>query len=291
MKFKEYLNKQYILENKNDPLVKYAIEKYPDIFITVDKLNIGRNENQAYYYISTGRKGVYYTLRMRFLETVYGKDPVTGAGYSQGARERDYLVMTLGPNPEKAIERIVKEKPKHGYKKVHVSAINLKPKMKDRPPDEIKFGKYQGQSVHQIAEEDPEYIFWMYTQPWIESKYKTFIPHLRQASQNPKVAQLIQQWEKEKKEKEKKEIELEKKKKSRIKDFEDVIYTLKGVSGDFAHSMARKLESGEDPAEDWTQRMIDITMDVYAKQFGRRNSKDYNKAYDFIGDLIYDGED
>jgi pyruvate/2-oxoacid:ferredoxin oxidoreductase alpha subunit len=66
-----------------------------------------------------------------------------GEGYAAGSTERDYLVITLGPNPTKAVERLVKEKAKHGYKVIHISPMTLHPKMKDRPTDEIKFGKHE----------------------------------------------------------------------------------------------------------------------------------------------------
>lgn len=293
MRFKRYLNEMYIVEAKEDPLLKYALENYPDLF-TERRAGFGTNMKPIYY-ITTGQKGVYYTLRHRFLERVYGKDPVTGAGFVAGTKERDYLLLTLGPNPEKAIERIVKEKASHGYSErnpVHISPIELKPKMKDRPADMIKFGKYWGKSVYQVAEDDPDYVFWMFLQPWIEQKYKTFIPHLRNATMHPKVAPLINQWKIEKMEsdvevEEKKEKEILKK--ARMKEMESIINGLEDAyQTDFVRAMIDKLRAGQDPAKDWTQRMIDITGDIYAKTVGgRRNSKKYNDAYDYYEDVIY----
>jgi hypothetical protein len=297
MRFKRYLTELYIQEAKEDPLVKYALENYPKLF-TDKQAGYGREGNPIYY-VTTGQKGVYYTLRYRFLENVYGKDPVTGAAFSRGTVERDYLVLTLGPNPEKAVERLVKENPNHGYSErnpIHVSPIELKPKMKDRPADMIKFGKHWGKSVYQVAEEDPDYVFWMFQQPWIEQKYKTFVPHLRNATMHPKVAPLVNQWkigqmesDVEKEEKKEKEIL----KKARMKEMESIISGLEDAyQSDFVRAMIDKLRAGQDPAKDWTQRMIEITGDVYAKAVGgRRGSKKYNAAFDYYEDVIFGKED
>lgn len=195
MRFKNYLEESILLEAKEDPLVKYALENYPKLF-KMSNGGIG-TERDPYYYISTGQKGVYYTLRMRYKETRWAKTS-RGEAYASGATERDYLVLNLGPNPEKAVERLVKEKPKHRYYIIYISAIQLRPKMKDRPSDEVKFGKYSGMSIYQVAEEDPDYVFWIWKQKGMETKYKTFWPHvLSVAENNPKVSQLINQWEME----------------------------------------------------------------------------------------------
>jgi len=278
MKFKNYL-----LEEKKKNIEDYAKEYSPDLFI-IGK-NIPAPNRKGIFYISTGQKGVYYTLRQIFLEP-WGHGNV---------KERDYLVLNLGPNPEKAIKRIIKEKPKYGYNKVYISNIKLRPKAKNRPPDMIKFGKFAGESVYQVADNNPEYVLWLYTEyekgkkNWI-FKYKTFIPHLEQAFENPKVASLIEKYKIEQKKEEIRQQAKEIKKEEYRKKFQPIIDALKetGSTSPFIVSMIQRLEQGENPAEEWSDKMIRIVGDIYGKYHGRRNSKKYKKAVEFWEDLVWE---
>lgn len=62
----------------------------------------------------------------------------------------------------------------------------------------------------------------------------------------------------------------------------DIIELLKGSWGDFAKDMADTLSYSA--LSELSERQFNIVSDIYAKTFGRRNSKAYNTAYDAIWD-------
>ena len=53
-------------------------------------------------------------------------------------------------------------------------------------------------------------------------------------------------------------------------------------AGDFGRSLAESIYAGSEPYG----RGVHLAIDIYAKQFGRRNSKKYEEAYDFASNKI-----
>tara|TARA_R100001594_G_C3948318_1_gene242388 strand:+ start:57 stop:752 length:696 start_codon:yes stop_codon:yes gene_type:complete len=53
-------------------------------------------------------------------------------------------------------------------------------------------------------------------------------------------------------------------------------------AGSFGRSLAESINEGSEPSG----RGVDIALEIYAKQFGRTNSKKYNEAYDYAYNKI-----
>jgi len=115
-----------------------------------------RNER---YYISTGADRVMYTLRHSYDETIYG----------QGGRvydvHRDYHVANLAQDQDKALARareIMGVGPDHEIK-ILDAPVNDRAKAQRSVPEDpvlLKFGKYSGKTIHEVFQEDPQYLSW-----------------------------------------------------------------------------------------------------------------------------------
>lgn len=67
-----------------------------------------------------------------------------------------------------------------------------------------------------------------------------------------------------------------------------LIDVLSGENGGFCESMAQSLT--ESRLCDFSQRQVAIMADIYSKNFGRRNSKAYDNAYQFFYDKFDEGD-
>ena len=108
------------------------------------------------YYISTGEKSCYYTLRVKTPK--WGKDEL-GRAYVSG--EYDNHVKTLSIDREKAIK---KASDILGFTPV----VSCNPENKISKKREIdwnylQFGKYQGEKIVDVAKKDKQYLLWAAT--------------------------------------------------------------------------------------------------------------------------------
>ena len=156
------------------------------------------------YYISTGDKSVYYTLRQI---VIIGR--VAGYG-PDGANivnvENDYYVTKLSTDKDKALQ---KAKQITGF---NLSADDIKvvPMSLKRDIDWSIFqsGKYNGRPVLEVVEENPDYIWFLYKQMRNATQYKKSI---ELAMDTPKMKQYVEELkskgEQQKKDQEAKEQE------------------------------------------------------------------------------------
>lgn len=110
------------------------------------------DSNAQSYYISTGSKGAAFTLRTRFWEW--------GGGRVPQKYQRDRYVMNLGPNASKAVAKLRKRFAGTDTP-IYWTPIELAARAAAGPADELKFGKYKGFTLDEVAEGDPGYIVWL----------------------------------------------------------------------------------------------------------------------------------
>lgn len=159
---REYIQ-EVLQENEatQDPLVA-AIGDNRN-FRVVESIPTPQDRNDTIYYISSGARGVRYTLRTRYLDWQGGED----GDYVM----RDYHVTTLGTPkyPERAVKkalRLVSGRESEGPRRpIFYTPIDLSDAAdaSQRVEDKIKFGKYAGQTIADVIEQDPGYIAWMYS--------------------------------------------------------------------------------------------------------------------------------
>lgn len=60
---------------------------------------------QPHLFIDIGKTYAFFTLRETYLHIVYGKDPVTGAGYVKGSEVRSFHHLNLSQDPQEAFDK------------------------------------------------------------------------------------------------------------------------------------------------------------------------------------------
>jgi len=218
------------------------------------------------YYIGTGLKECYYTLRYSFSEPLYQR---TEKGVECcGSIERDYHVRNLSIDRETAIAKAREITGKGMNADFEVCEI-----VKREEVDWSFFegGKYSGKSIHEVAELDREYLCWACENLATSKTYaktielaKALVAHeladraVERASVAAKAAEEA---------------------KALATAAAEIIDLLKRSSqrpGDFCGSMAEQLARGVAPRG----RALDIVEDIFGRSFGRRSSKAYNDACD-----------
>jgi hypothetical protein len=118
--------------------------------------------NNNHYYIASGAGDIYYTLRYAFYETTY-----------RGVEERDYHIKNLSLDREEAVA-----KAKAYAEKTQTPIIidEFTTTQKRRSPSDIDWsifqaGKHVGQSIHEVAETDKDYLVWLCSQEGLPAKY------------------------------------------------------------------------------------------------------------------------
>lgn len=220
------------------------------------------------YYIGTGAKECFYTLRYTFREQRARQTPM-GVDYS--VIERDYHVCNLSTDRDTAI---AKAQAKTG--KGLEASFDLVPitRRQDIDWSILQGGKYIGKSIHEVRETDPNYLLWLCGQNCDRKRYSKTIELLR-VLMAQELAEKKAQDEAVAQEKARKAQEIADKAKP-------LIEILKNQRGEFAQSIAQDLEAGQLPRG----RAIPITIDIYAKAFGRRNSKAYQEAHNQAQELL-----
>ncbi|MFW6046812.1 MAG: hypothetical protein ACOCP4_03370 [Candidatus Woesearchaeota archaeon] len=227
------------------------------------------------YYISTGEKENYYTLRALYQDSMYSKS-------ERGVQEtqkitRDYHIQNLSIEREKAKQKAFEITGQNLEIDFDTQEIGQKRDLGNIDWSILRSGKYQGKNIHELLEIDREYLIWLCMNMDHSDLYKQTIELAY-----PFVAKDIQKI-KDQQELEKQKI---KDKSENIKDvFLEVISVLENKSnypGDFCSNMAMELKNGIMPKG----RTLDIVSDIYAKSFGRRNSKKYINAEENFWELV-----
>ena len=238
--------------------------------------------SDVYFYISTGAKGVNFTLRKKFLEITSRRHMVP----------KDHHVLNLTASPRTAVNLAADYAEANGVK-IYYSPIERQSRASARRPGEIPFGKYEGSNINSIIESDPSYILWMRETIKDKPKYKTLAMEIEKAiEQNPNIQDLIIQKQKEKEEYETRvqsqrlAVEQEKDKNQEIINVLSDAY-----QSEFVRSMIEQLEDGDNP-RDWSPRQINSTADLYAKtkSGARKNTEAYKAARKYFFDF-YNIED
>jgi len=116
-----------------------------------------RSENpNDYFYVSTGAKNNFYTLRHCFIEAVYAR--TDRGNVETGSRERDYHLQNLSIDKAQALAEAQRLTGKVFSAEFDVLPIGAK-----HAVDWSLFqgGKYIGQSIHEVRETDPQYLIWI----------------------------------------------------------------------------------------------------------------------------------
>jgi hypothetical protein len=218
---------------------------------------------QLHYYIGTGAKECYYTLRYRFTETVWFR---TEAGTESRGVERDYHVRNLSTDRETAIAKA---------REITGRGLNADFEVRDITREQdidwsiFRAGKYTGKSIHEVAELDKGYLVFM-CENMAQSKSYAKTLELAKALVAHELATRAQDRDEAK-------LKAEQDAKELAAAAAPIVAILKGASrqpGDFCASMADQLERGHRVYG----RALDIVEDIYAKAHGRRNSKAYAEA-------------
>ena len=119
----------------------------------------GENPPQRQYYISSGMKNGFYTLRVKFDEPTYYKSEF--GVVSTGIIAKDHYVMTLTKDPETAAEKANAHLKEIGQT-LSRPDFNLTGYLRGVAVDWMIFhgGKYEGHDVEYVIKTDPEYAIW-----------------------------------------------------------------------------------------------------------------------------------
>ena len=215
------------------------------------------------YYISVGEREHFYTLRYAFEEVVYFR-----SGNQTGSKvvPRDYHIQNLAQDKEQAIDRafqITGQRLSISYSKTpgerHAAA----------DPSIILFGKkHVGKSIHQVREEDPEYLVWAAEslnssshQPTLELIRALMAYELSERQSVREVRQAEEDAER-----------------TRVAGLvEELTVRLKDGKGGFRDSVARELAEGVLPSD----KALRIVVDILAKEHaGRRGTRAYHAEED-----------
>jgi hypothetical protein len=105
------------------------------------------------YYISTGAKGCYYTLRYTFTQSNFNRG--TGEVYTTS---HDYFVRNLSTDRDSALKK-ASEYTKQGLEiDFDLNDINRRSEVDHSI---FQAGKYAGMSIHEVRETDPNYLLWV----------------------------------------------------------------------------------------------------------------------------------
>ena len=230
----------------------------------------------ARYYISTGAKNNYYTLRHAFEECIADGEVVT----------RDYHVRNLSINPDEAINKTVallEAELGHGISSIDFAVVPIGTR-REIDWSIIQGGKYAGQSIHEVRLIDTNYLVWLCENCATSAKYAKTV-ELTKALVASELA--VRQDERD-------ALEVEREARiaafAPIADLFDREYPVHAQTGyhqyeytgdarnSFVDTIINELRSGNLIGHG----AAEILIEKLAKLHGRRNSKAYNKAYESI---------
>jgi len=228
--------------------------------------------------ISTGLGGKLYTLRSDQWDTIGVYDGAYGQKTSMPIR-RSYHIRNLGKDWDEVKEKLPQVLKSIGMagQKVYLSGFSGKLLPNSAPvpvviPNKFWFGKYSGKSIDEVGKEDIKYLIWVATNfKSNNKKMMGFIQKIREMFSTD-IDKYVKAQEKEQKE----EAKAQAKRTARYSELISVLKSKITYSSGFIDSIINDLERGFTPVGKGGK----ILQDIYAKTFGRSNSKAYKKAYD-----------
>lgn len=223
------------------------------------------------YYIGTGAKNCFYTLRYEFEETVYLKLP--GGAVDTKVVPRDYHICNLSIDREQAIAKALELTGKDLSASFEVETIARR-RAGEVDWSVFHFGKYEGESIHEVRQKDPDYLIWVGENYNSQCQSKTI--EMIKALMEHELAERQQQRDQE-------QI-LREARQARVTELcQEIAERLADGQGGFRDSVARDFSRGEPPS---STRARNIVVDILAKEKGRRNSQGYAKESEALWDLL-----
>jgi len=233
------------------------------------------------YYISTGAKVGFYTLRHAFDEPVYAR---TERGTIQtGVVRRDYYIMTLTRDPQTALEKaqawMAANAP--GDRLENLPDFTLD-EIRRRAQQDIDYsvfpgGKHAGRPLEWVLENDLEYALWVAENLGHQKAYAGIVSILREVLAS-ELADRATKTEKAR------EVQRHRWSPEVAEVLKSLAATMEDGRGGFRDAMAQKLWFASSFPQDMAQalpsgRALEITKDILAKQAGRANSNAYEEEY------------
>lgn len=210
------------------------------------------------YYISTGEKNCFYTLRYEFEEQRQRYIP--GQQSEVYTVTLDYHVQNLSIDKATAIE---KAKAICGLEiGADFTVEKIAPK-REIDWSVFQSGKYAGHSIHEVREIDPDYLCWVCENVPNSRGYEKTVELARSLVAH-KLAERAQARQEAADAQSAKERAI-------AAILKPLAANLRDGKGGFCDSVAADMESGHIPSG----RALEITIDILGKRFGRRNSNAY----------------
>lgn len=231
----------------------------------LQKKILKENYDKGEYYISSGRKNNYYTLRYKFYETI-----VVGGGLEKVLR--DYYVTKLSIDKDKAIEKAKQIIGKDLSTDIEVNPIGERNRNIDWSI--LQAGRYKGQSIFELMKDESgkSYLMWLMDNMSYSQKYAKTIELVKSLFSHD-----VEQHQTTKKNKEEEIKEIVDNIKKILQPYID---PMRDGGRGFRDSIAEDLEKGIVPSG----RGLSITIDILAKviSHSRSGSKKYLESYEKI---------
>ena len=234
------------------------------------------NPPERAYYISSGMKNGFYTLRVKFDEPTYYKSEF--GVVSTGIIAKDHYVMTLTKDPETAAAKA------NAYLKEIGQALsrpdfNLTGYLRGATVDWMIFhgGKYEGHDVEYVVRTDPEYAIWA-AENLSGNRYDGTVAILQEVLA-PQLAERAKVRATDK-------AAFETRKAQLIELLAPLAEQMRDGGGGCRDSVADEMARGSLPSG----RGRSIAIDILAKAAGRRNSKAYEDARDAVTTIFEQAE-
>ena len=234
------------------------------------------NKMNSRYYISTGAKSNYYTLRYTYDEA---------CGDEGETITRDYHVRNLSIDKDEAINKTMERLGLDLSVEFDVMPIGTR---RDIDWSILQGGKYAGQSIHEVREIDANYLVWLCEN----------CANSRAYAKTVELAKALVASELAARQDDRDALEVEREARiaafALIADLFDIEYPVHVQQGgykwdyigharnSFVDDIVATLRRGEFISS----RTAEIIIDKNAKFYGRRNSKAYAQAYDELLEFV-----
>jgi len=213
------------------------------------------------YYISTGAKNNFFTLRM---EEVVAYSYFNGSEQVVGHRMSDRHLCSLSTDRETAI---AKAREITGQTLEVTESVDPITRVEERDWSRFHGGKYAGESVEAVFATDPGYLVWLCETKGLPEVYRRTAEIAR-----PLVADVLASREAERAAaKAEAEAKATSTRSRLVAAFGEETLTAWAKGDGFAGSVSRDILDGKEPSP----RAISILTDIAAKSAGRRRSKEY----------------
>lgn len=267
------------MEHTDDPeiakvIAKDHLDEDPHYYARLLEAGITHNPQPTYddpeFYISSGLSDAMYTLRARWYENV---------GYGPALRDR--YTITLTADPQTSLEKANAWLAEHGHPPLtEVPGFTLRAITRSDDWSVMRGGKYSGITVDELVQTDPGYALWAALN-LSGKKFDKTVALLREAlgerylaakAESEARARGLARLSEQKSEVNVMRIELLRPLAERMQD----------GKGGFRDSIAEDLGKGELPRG----RGLTLTMEILAKQAGRKGSKGYNEEFERIDAIV-----